>query len=219
MKLFSTVAIVTDHTMVEDASALRAVLEAFSVRVEFFRLVQRPQVLSFFQQEQQQDYTIIFCHGNGEPPGDLHLALKVVDQKDGDYEAPEGWAPTTVKVTPAFVKENIRGRVGTLISTACGSGRRPLADAFIDAGYNSYIAPVEPYYNSQAGIAFLTSFFYLLLSEDRDYAEIKYSEVEAVQAAVELDSEFAYGPNAFRRYTRNGYDPRADEVRGGHGTK
>lgn len=213
MNFFTNVAIVTDHTMAEDADAIRGVLESFRLRVDFYRLVQKPQVTRFFQQDRQYPYTIVFCHGSGDPPDDLHLAIEVVDQKDGRYEEPQDWFPVTIKMTPSFVKDNMRGRSGTLVSVACGSGRRPLADAFVDAGYDAYIAPVEPYYDSQAGIAFLTSLFYFLLAEDRDYAKTTFSEEEAVRMAAALDQSFKYGSMAFRRYTRDGYDPAENETR------
>lgn len=212
MKLFANVAIVTDHSMHEDADAIRSVLESLSLRADLYRLVQKPQVAGFFQQDRQYPYTIVFCHGAGDPPDELHIAVQVVDQKDGRYQDPEGWSPITVKMTPSFVRDNVRGRTGTLISVACGSGCRPLADAFIDAGYDAYIAPVEPYYNSQAGIAFLTSLFYLLMAEDRDYAEKTFSEEEAVRMAAALDDSFKYGPMAFRRFTNSGYDPTLSET-------
>ena len=206
MKLFSRVAVVTDHTMLQEAYAIRAVLEAFRIRVEFIRFVQKPHILEFFSRGDPPSYTVIVCHGTGEPPDDLHLALEVGEQKDQRYEETEGWSLETVKMTPTYIRHNIRGRRGTLISYACGSGRQPLAEAFINAGYSSYIAPLETYYDSQAGIAFITSFFYLLLSEDRDYVKRTYSEEEAVRLAAALDSDFKYGPQVFRRFTKAGYD-------------
>jgi hypothetical protein len=201
MKLFSEVAIVTDHTMVEHAQALRAVLESYRIRVVFHRLVQKPQVLDFFQADRQFPYTVVICHGLSEPGKEPALHFEVVEQKDESYENTEGWSLMTFKMTPSIVRESVRGRAGTLLSIACGSGHPQLADAFLGAGYSSYIAPIESYYNADAATAFLTSFFYLLLSEDRDYATHIYTEAEAVKEAGKLDEVFECGPRVFRHYS------------------
>lgn len=91
MKLFTNVAIVTDQTMDEDADAIRGVLESFRLRVDFYRLVQKPQVTNFFQQDRQYPYTILFSHGAGDPPDELHLAIQVVDQKGWQVRRAAGW--------------------------------------------------------------------------------------------------------------------------------
>lgn len=200
MKLFTPVAVVCDHTMVENAAALRAMLEAYRLRVDFYRFVQKPQVFNFFSQDLQYPYTIIFCHGMGEGDENMHMALEVVEQEDDDYDQTDGWSMTTVQMTPAWIAEHVQGRSGSLISTACGSGREPLARAILGAGYSSYIAPVETYYNADAGLIFVANFFYFLMSEDRDFAPVIFSECEAVENASNVDLSFQFGPKVFRCY-------------------
>ena len=201
LKLFTPVAIVCDHTLTEQASALRGVLESFRLRVDFYRFVQKPQVLDFFTQSRHYAYTIIFCHGGGGTPEDMHLRLEVVDQASGDYENPEGWDSVTIELTPANIAEHVRNRNGTLISVACGSGRKPLADAFLKSGYCSYIAPTETYVNSDSTLVFVVNLFYFLMAEDRDYATTTYTEQKAVEKAAQLDPDFCYGTKLFRYYT------------------
>jgi hypothetical protein len=161
MQRFTPVAIVCDHTMVEPACALRAVLESFRLRVDFFRMVQLRQVQSFFADPPARyEYTVIWTHGSGSTEEDMHIAFDVVDQKDGDYQRPEGWETVIHKLTPAEIAAYGRHSSGTLISTACGSGREPLAQAFLQRGYRAYIAPLETYYDADAGLLFCITFFY-----------------------------------------------------------
>ncbi|MCA9894138.1 MAG: hypothetical protein KC615_14210 [Anaerolineae bacterium] len=199
MKLFTPIAIVCDHSFAEEALAIRAILESFRLRVDFYRLVQKPQLAHFFQNV-QYPYSIIMCHGSGTTAEDMHLALQVGEQKDGDYDQTDGWSVTTVKVTPQWIKDNIHDRQGALISTACGSGREPIAHAFLQSGYSSYIAPIETYYDATAGFIFVTNYFYFLMSEDRDYIPYIYTEEQAFEHASKIDSDYRYGPQAFRRY-------------------
>jgi hypothetical protein len=202
MQLFTPIGIVCDHTMVEPATALRAVLESFRLRVDFYRMVQRRQVLSFFAEPPAQyAYTILWTHGSGSTAEDMHLAFEVVDQKEGNYQQAEGWEAVTLKLTPDAIAEYVRQQSGTLISTACGAGRDPLARAFLQTGYHTYIAPLETYYDLDAGLLFCINFFYYLLAEDRDYAPITYSEQAAFELAAQSDPDFPSGTRAFRYYT------------------
>ena len=82
LRLFTPVAIVCDRTMLREADALRGVLESFRLHVDFHYFVQKRQILDFFSQQRNYAYTIIFCHGSGETPEDMHLRLEVVDQED-----------------------------------------------------------------------------------------------------------------------------------------
>ena len=63
----------------------------------------------------------------------MHLRLEIVDQEDGNYNSPgdEGWDHIVVELTPARIEEYVRDRDGALLSTACGSGREPLVNAFL----------------------------------------------------------------------------------------
>jgi hypothetical protein len=48
VKLGETVGVVCDHTVIEEARAIRATLESFGLRVNLHRLVQRWQAEDFF---------------------------------------------------------------------------------------------------------------------------------------------------------------------------
>lgn len=210
LRLFTRVAIACDRTMLKEAQALRGMLEAFRLQVDFYYFVQKRQILDFFAQPRNYAYTIIFCHGSGETAEDMHLRLEVVDQENGDYDTPgdEGWDHVVVELTPAKIAEYVQNREGTLLSTACGSGREPLAEAFLKSGYQSYIAPVHPddpkeiYVDLDSSLVFFTSFFYYLMDGvDRDYSTTSYTEQEAAEKAAQLDPHFRCGTKTFQRYT------------------
>ncbi len=211
LRMFTPVAIVCDRTMLREADALRGVLESFRLQVDFHYFVQKRQILDFFLQQRNYAYTVIFCHGSGQTAEDMHLRLEVVDQEDGDYDTPgdKGWDHVVVELTPAKIAEYVQNRDGTLLSTACGSGREPLAEAFLKFGYCSYIAPVhlddpeEIYVDLDSSLVFFISFFYYLMDGvDRDYSTTTYTEQEAVEKASQLDPDFRFGTKTFRRYTK-----------------
>lgn len=210
LRMFTPVAVVCDRTMLREADALRHVLETFRLQVDFHYFVQKRQILHFFSQPRNYAYTVIFCHGSGKTEEDMHLRLEVVDQEDGDYDTPgdEGWDDIVVELTPARIVEYVNNREGTLLSTACGSGREPLANAFLNSGYHSYIAPVmhddpdEIYVDLDSSFVFFTTFFYYLMDGvDRDYSTTSYTEQEAVEKAAQLDPYFRFGTKIFKRYT------------------
>ncbi len=201
LRLFTPVAIVCDHTMTDDASALRGMLESFRLRVDFYHFIQKPQVFDFFAQPNNYAYTILICHGTGETPEDMNIRFEVVDQESGDYDNPEGWDSVTIELTPTKIAEHLQNRGGTLISIACGSGREPLAHAFLKSGYQTYIAPAETFVNAGSALVFVVNLFYYLMAEDRDYATTIYTEKEAVEKAAQLDPDFCYGTKLYRYYT------------------
>ncbi len=192
MKLFSRVAIVCDHTaeMLQMANALRAMLESFALRVDFHHLIQKRQVVEFFGEATPRcDYTVIFTHGDEGK----HLTFHVVDQADGDYEVTHGWESVEFALTPADIAEHVRGPKGALISVACGGGRGTLPQAFLAAGYDTYVGADADYIDSDACLLFTSGLFYFLLAEDRDYAPRTYTLPEAVEQASKRDPDFELG--------------------------
>lgn len=201
MKVFDSVVIACDHTpeMVLTAKALQGVLENFGLRVYFYHLVQKQHVISFLaQQFPSSDYVVLCGHGSGSDD-DMSINFQVVDQVDGQFDNPEGWHSLTFGLTPANATQYIQHAQGTFISTACGSGRAPFAQAFLAAGYRAYIAPTS-YYDGDATILFVLGFFYHLLAASRDYAERVYTDKEASERAAALDVDFQFGTRTFCYY-------------------
>ena len=197
MKMFSRVAIVCDHTpeMLQMASALRAMLEAFSLRVDFHHLIQKRQVIEFFGcSALEYDYTVVFTHGDEGK----HLTFHVVDQADGNYSEIQGWSSIVFALTPDKTSEYVKQPKGTLISFACGGGRGKLPQAFLAAGYGAYVGADADYIDADSCLLFASGLFYCLLAEDRDYAPRTYTLPEAVEQASKMDPDFVLGTRPFR---------------------
>jgi hypothetical protein len=203
MRMFDQVAILTDQHLTEHANALRAALEAMRLRVELHRVVQDRNVTDFFtERAPAHRHTVIMCHGTG-PDASPSIDLTAVRPPAGADHSSEGaWEPCTVALSPQSVPAIIGGRGrGTLISTACGSGRPALGEAMLAQGYDTYVAPSTTYVDTDATLAFAVAFFYGLLAEDRDYATARPAE-DAFALAGGLDPGFAYGPGSLRMFTR-----------------
>ncbi len=127
MKLFEHVAVAASS---EDpgALALQSVLQQFGLRVHFYRLYQKRNVEDFFAGKgvpEECCYTVLCAHGLG-PDEDPKIRLDVVDQKDGDPTAIEGWEPYDFDLSKDSVPELVTAPRGTLVATGCGAGREPL---------------------------------------------------------------------------------------------
>lgn len=195
MKLFERVVIACDYApeMLGLATAMRAALEGFNLRVDFHRLIQKRQVMDFFSRPPDADYTILVTHGGGG-----QITVRVVDQAEGDYSKVDGWDEVKFALTPDNIPEVVKGQRGTLVAIACGGGRQPLASAFLAAGYDAYIGADADYYDGDAAVLFVASLFYHLRTEDRDYATHAYTLEEAVARAAGADADFAVGTRVFR---------------------
>jgi hypothetical protein len=203
MKSFGPpIAMVGDCNSIEHASALRAALEVFRLRVDLYRMVQRRHLLAFLAgQRIPYDYTVLGGHGTG-PDDAPKLIMEVVDQVAGDHEADTGWEPVLVELTPQTIPKLVHATGGTLVCGGCGAGRPPLADAFLAAGYDAYIGAVQPYIDAESAFLFTVGFFYFALGEDRGPDAVAYSDAEAVERAAALDPEFRYGTKWYRYYSR-----------------
>lgn len=149
MKRFHNhVVIGCDYTpeMRQQAEILRGVLEAFSIRVHLYHFVHYRNVVEFLKgQIPECDYVILCCHGVGATEEDMRFNLQVIRQSDDQDERKDGWQQVTFNLTPKNVSEYVQNPKGTLICTACGSGREAWANAFLAAGYKAYIAPADDY--------------------------------------------------------------------------
>jgi hypothetical protein len=196
------VAVVTDRDSVEVASAIRAALEVFRLRVDFYRMVQRRHFLAFLAGEHiPYDYTVLCAHGTG-PDEAPRIVVEVVDQVAGDYEAETGWESVLVELTPQTIPKLVHAAGGTLVCGACGGGRAPLAEAFLGAGYDTYIGAEQSYVDAESAFLFTVGFFYFALAEDRGPDAVPYSDAEAVERAAALDPNFRYGTRLYRYYSR-----------------
>ncbi len=204
MKMYQSVVICCDKSpkLFQDATAVRAALEAFGLRVHLYDLAQKRGALEFLAGAiPPGDYVVLFCHGGRDPDGGMQLDLRVVDQAEGDYDNPRGWERVTLGLTPANIPDCVQGMGRTLICVGCGAGQEEFAQAFLKAGFKGYIAPQADYINANAAMMFVISFFYHLLAESRiEDAPVKYTDQEAVALASALDANYPRGTRIFRYY-------------------
>jgi hypothetical protein len=203
MKLFEHVAVAASS---EDpgALALQSVLQQFGLRVHLYRLYQKRNVEDFFAGKgvpEECRYTVLCAHGLG-PDEDPKIRLDVVDQKYGDPTAIEGWEPYDFDLSKDSVPELVTAPRGTLVATGCGTGREPLARAFLEAGYEGYVGATEPYVDGDSAFLFTIGFFYHVLADERDYAPRTFNDREAADRAAAMDPDFELGTRAYRYWSR-----------------
>jgi hypothetical protein len=202
MKLFEHVAVAASS---EDptALALQSVLQQLGLRVHLHRFYQKRNVEDFFAGKgvpAECRYTVACAHGHG-PDDDPKIRLDVVDQKDGDPTAIEGWEPCEFDLCKDNVPELITAPRGTLVAMGCGVGREPLARAFLEAGYEGYVGP-ESYVDGDSSLLFTIGFFYHVLADERDYAPRTFTDREAAERAALMDRDFELGTRAYRYWSR-----------------
>lgn len=205
MRMFDRVAIACDHTFTEDATALRSVLEAFRLKVDYHRFVQSRQVSEFFAAQRDAVYTVLYCHGHGFTAEDMRITFEVVAQENNDTTAPTGWSNKSFDLKPTNIPDITSDAKGTLLSLACGSGRPDFARAFLSAGYEAYIGPTEEYWDSTAALTFAVGFFYHLLSNDRDYDGRNYTTRQSAERAASIDPDFEMGMRMMRYYDKSDF--------------
>lgn len=204
MKLYQSVVICCDMSekVIEEATAIRAALEAFGLRVHLYALAQKRNALEVLAGTMPEcDYVVLLCHGGQEADGSPQLNLKVVDQKNGDYDNPNGWEVVNFSLTPANIPEYVNGKGRTLICLSCGGGQEAFAEAFFKAGFAGYIASQGDGIYANAAILFVIGFFYHLLTESRiGDAPTHHTDREAVALASALDADYPRGTRTFHYY-------------------
>ena len=200
-KDFVSAVIVCDNApgTFQQAIAIRSILEAFHVRVSFYQLVRKNDLLDFLLGNYSDcDYVIWFCYGSPGIDGEDGLNFQVVHQKDNNYTSKSGWEQINFTLKPSTVSQYVKNPKGTLI---CGAASGQLwAEAFISAGYQGYIAPTNQDLSCNSEILFLTGFFYHLLIHNLDYTNQRLTLQESVIAAASMDSYYEYGTKLFRYY-------------------
>jgi hypothetical protein len=142
-----------------EASVLRDILECFNYRGEVHRVGSRPQFLEILRGNIPTfEKIVLSCHGD-------EAGLLVAYQKP---------------VFPADVERvaNLPGR--SILSTGCHTGTEALAQAFLNSGCESYVAPTD-YLHGNASLMFAVHLFYFLAA--------KRSLAEAVEESRKHDAD------------------------------
>ena len=157
MKLGDKVGIVCDHTLTEEAKALRGLLESFKLDVDLHRLTQCWQAEEFFaKRAAAYDYVILQCHGCEKPC--LQIKIEVIKPKKSN---PELGDMVVYQLTPENIPDKLKGFKGVFVSRACESGRPEMGTAFLKAGCKAYLGPSD-YSDGSSGTMFIASFFHFL---------------------------------------------------------
>ncbi len=208
MKMFDSVVIVCDQGSLDIATAIRASLELFRLRVHFYLCVQKQNVIDVLAGAiPPSDYVVLVNHGIDTDQIDVatldsHQAgFQVVDLIDGE------WKSIWFALTPSNVLHTVKLPGRTIISGGCSSGREPLAQAFLESGCRAYIGPVENP-DQDVDALFVISFFYHLLVSERD-PTMSCTDQEAVEKARQVDTYFKEGTHLFRYYAEEALAPAA----------
>ena len=109
--------------------AMRPLLEQYGIQVELCRVGQARH-LAVALSGPQVPYVVLSCHGDD--------GVIVLDEL---AEEVQRWQPFGPRVTPDDVRRVADLHGATLIATGCQLGVDEMADAFLDAGAETYIAP------------------------------------------------------------------------------
>jgi hypothetical protein len=199
MKMFDSVVIACDQSSLDCAQALRASLELFRLHVTLHFCVQKRNVIDLLAGKMPDSQYIVLCsHGLGstdmpdESPDEMKMGFHVVDEENSFQDLQFALTPANIS---SFV--HLPGR--TVVSLGCGSGREPIAQAFLESGCKAYIGPVGPPDQDSATL-FAITFFYHLLCAERN-TSLRCSDEQAVLYANGVDVDFTEGTRLFRYYT------------------
>lgn len=175
----------------QNPSALPAVLEAFGCRVFVEHILNKDELAAFFDSTTvKAQFTVILTHGWGRTDEEAVLNWPLYNQDDETL--------IDFHMTPQNIGEIVKKGSGTLISSACWSGKEAFARGFLEAGFSHYIAPACSSDCSSA-LQFMTAFFGYLRYEERDYKPRTVEIAEAVELSRRID-DLPDGANSFRYY-------------------
>ncbi len=150
---------------------------------------------SAFRDDTAFAITLMACHGWGKTDADavinwhLHRPVNEIE-----------WEGYELRWTKENIRHYVRSGRGLLLSMACWSGKQVWADAFLDAGFSSYVAH-QGTSDKLSAYQFVAAFVGYLVYEDRDTAKKTLSIQEAVRMANRID-ELPDGAMGFKCFER-----------------
>ena len=196
MEMFDSVVIGCYPSTQDIGMAVRGALELFRLNAYMHYCVQKRNVVDFLAGGvPESDYVVLCCGGANDtrldaPMSEMKIVfLNLVEQVEGK------WGPTELVLTPETIGEYVMLEGRTVITLGCGTGREPIARAFLDAGCKGYIGPVDAI-DQDATALFTIGFFYHLLQHTRPGME-RISDEEAVKQAGGIDRVCREGTGGF----------------------
>ena len=202
MKIYDSVTIVSDENS-EVAMAIRSVMEQFRLRVQLYVGVWKQHLLDFFEGKVPCAEHIVICtSGDGDTESE-NIDLDEMKMAFSCVQVVDDWEGTTFYLTPRNIPKLVSFQEKRVLFCGCGSGRQAFAKAFIGAGCKSYIGATGEV-DGDSAMMFVLSFFYHLLSSNRDEG-ITCSERKAFERAVALDTLSPSGTCRFKYFTREDF--------------
>lgn len=199
MRFGSHIRIIADHSWerYRVARSFESIAQAFCMNTTLIRATTEDELKrhgSAHSDEYQM--TVLTCHGGPDEKQDIGLDWTVARHvKDTE------WTHDTLRLTPATIGEYFAHGAGTLLCVACWSGTSELARAFLDAGYEAYIAPAKTS-DCFSGLQFYAVLLGYLVYEERDYRPERLSIAACVQKARKIDDLWD-GANGFAIFERD----------------
>ncbi|MGW0252051.1 hypothetical protein ACWDYH_36040 [Nocardia goodfellowii] len=145
---------------------LRSALEELGIQVNYLQVSQPRHVIAALGSDRPiAPYVIVCCHGGGGSIFLPELGGEVADAQ-----------PFAGKMGPVQVREHLRMPGSVVISLGCETGEPALAEAFLQVGASSYVAPTDAPDSYAAFMAALLMFYEL--TEGRELVDA----VERVRA-------------------------------------
>jgi hypothetical protein len=141
----------------------------------------------------------------GKTEATMRMEIEVIDQKDGDYDAHNGWGWKPFIIRPVDVPRLFSKIRAHVITMACGGGREEWGKAFLEAGCQSYTGfdvGTNEGSDAKAFTIFTITLFYFLLTESVVGDGGKLSMADAVRRATAIDKEYRHGTGGFRIFER-----------------
>ncbi len=173
----------------------RAMLEYYTSEVKDVPVDSSEKLRRGFEDESVYDLTLMICHGWGKTDDDA-----VLNWEFNDHSNVQDQDRDELHLTKDNVSEYITRGSGTLLSTACWGARQLWANAFLDAGFDWYVAS-EKTSDMFSAYQFVAAFIGYLVYEERDMGRRIVEVSEAVELAGRID-DFWDGARGFRAVTR-----------------
>lgn len=134
------------------------------------------------------------------------MEIEVVDQKDSEYSAHDGWAWKSFVIYPADVPRIFGGARGHIIAMACGGGREAWGKAFLQTpcrSYTGFDVGTSEGSNWKAFLVFTINLFYFLLTESVVGDGRRHEMADAVGRAAATDRDYRLGTGGYRIFQRS----------------
>ncbi len=153
--------IVIDNDL--EALALRSALEWWGVKVNMHFIGKAQDIVDIFKKENLAPYICFAAHGNeiNERWGFQLIELGEEIAKKQPYDK---------ILFPSDISEFVKLQNNHVLSNACVTGNKEMADAFLKNGAESYIGPKSaPFAN--ASLYFALNFYYWLFAKEKSVKE------------------------------------------------